>query len=57
VSSNLSVKQERVPPGAGELAHFHFRAHQFFFVLSGEATLELEDGSVQLRPGQGVNAD
>jgi mannose-6-phosphate isomerase-like protein (cupin superfamily) len=36
-SDGLSVICERVPPGAGEIAHYHERAHQFFYVLSGRA--------------------
>ena len=34
--------QERVPPGGRETRHFHSRARQFFFVLEGEAVLEVE---------------
>ena len=37
----LSVIQERVPPGGRETRHFHSRARQFFFVLEGEAVLEV----------------
>ena len=36
-----SVIQERVPPGGRETRHFHARARQFFFVLEGEAVLEV----------------
>jgi len=50
---SLSVIQERVPPGAGEVRHFHNRARQFFYVLAGVATLEMEGHSVELRPGEG----
>jgi mannose-6-phosphate isomerase-like protein (cupin superfamily) len=39
---DLSVIQERVPPGGQETRHAHSRARQFFFVLSGEAVLELD---------------
>ena len=53
-SAALSVIQERVPPGASEVMHFHSEAQQFFFVLSGHATLELEDRSVELGVGQGL---
>ena len=42
-SSNLSVIQERVPPGAAEVNHYHKKAHQFFYVLSGEATIEIKE--------------
>lgn len=38
----LLVIQERMPPGASEVRHFHSRARQFFYVLSGELTMELE---------------
>ena len=52
---NLSVIQERVPPSAGETAHFHSEAHQFFFVLSGTATLEMAGASLSFTSGQGVH--
>jgi mannose-6-phosphate isomerase-like protein (cupin superfamily) len=51
----LSVIQERVPPLAGETAHFHTRAHQFFYVLSGTATMEFESESVTFGPRQGLH--
>ncbi len=41
----LSVIQERVPPGKGERRHYHTQSRQFFFVLEGVATLEA-DGKV-----------
>jgi len=53
-SPDLSVIQERVPAGAGEVRHRHLKAHQFFFVLSGTATIEFEDGDVVFGAGQGV---
>lgn len=40
-SANLSVIQERVPPGCSEQRHWHRHAEQFFFVLAGQATLEV----------------
>jgi mannose-6-phosphate isomerase-like protein (cupin superfamily) len=51
----LSVIQERVPPGTGEVMHFHTRARQFFHVLSGTATLEFKDRNVSFGAGQGVH--
>ncbi|HEY3572171.1 MAG TPA: cupin domain-containing protein [Thermoanaerobaculia bacterium] len=51
----LSVIQERVPPGGAEVMHFHSRARQFFYVLSGIATLELADGAVTFGAGEGVH--
>lgn len=52
---DLSVIYERVPPGAGEVRHYHSKARQFFFVLSGSATLEFETGPVTFHAGQGVH--
>lgn len=40
-SDALSVVHERVPPGGQEIRHVHQAARQFFFVLSGVATLEV----------------
>jgi len=40
-SENLSVIQERVPKGASEVRHLHNKAEQFFYVISGIATLEV----------------
>jgi mannose-6-phosphate isomerase-like protein (cupin superfamily) len=54
-SPNLSVIQELVPPGASEVKHVHAKAHQFFYVLSGTATLEFESHSCELTAGQGVH--
>ena len=53
--ADLSVIEERVPAGAGEIRHHHVRARQFFYVLSGTATLELDDGPVTVAAGQGMH--
>ena len=45
--ADLSVIQECVPAGAGETRHFHSRARQVFFVLSGAVELEC-DGTVSV---------
>ena len=52
---DLSVIQERVPPGAAEVRHYHRRSRQFFFILSGEAVIELEDSTVRLREREGLH--
>ncbi len=41
-ASGLSVIQEQMPPGTAEARHRHHVARQFFFVLSGELTIEVE---------------
>jgi mannose-6-phosphate isomerase-like protein (cupin superfamily) len=52
---DLSVIQERVPPGHGEVKHFHSKARQYFLVLKGRASLEFDDGSVIFGSGEGVH--
>jgi mannose-6-phosphate isomerase-like protein (cupin superfamily) len=42
-SSGLSIIQELVPAGGSEDKHYHLHSHQFFFVLNGEATMEIND--------------
>ena len=53
-NSNLSVIEERMPPGAFEVRHFHKNAQQFFLILSGQATVEIDGGQTVLLAGQGV---
>jgi mannose-6-phosphate isomerase-like protein (cupin superfamily) len=52
--ADLSVIQERVPPGDQERRHRHARARQFFYVLAGEATLEIDGRAFVMRAGQGI---
>lgn len=54
---DLSVIQERVPAGAGEVRHFHNKARQYFYVLSGTATIELQDGEISFGAHQGVHIE
>ena len=53
--TDMSVVQERVPAGATEVKHYHSQARQFFYVLSGIASLELEDHSITFGAGEGVH--
>ena len=50
----LSVIMERMPPGTSEVRHFHGKARQFFFVLQGELTMEVEHQCVVLTAEQGL---
>jgi len=52
--SDLSVIQERIPPGAGEVRHYHQRARQLFFVLSGELLIELGEQHFRLSSGDAL---
>ena len=53
-SEDLSVIEERMPPGTAEHRHFHFRARQFFYVLEGELTIEVDGNLQSMKPHQGL---
>lgn len=53
-SPELSIIQERMPPGTSELRHRHGRARQFFYVLRGHLTLECAGTHHRLTSGQGL---
>ncbi len=54
-SAGLSVIHERAPPGAGEVRHLHKAAEQFFYVLSGQATVELDGRTIVAETGEGIH--
>lgn len=53
-SDNLSVIEERMPPDRKEERHVHSASRQFFFVLEGELTLEVEHHDYVIPAGKGV---
>jgi len=52
---DLSVIEERMPAGTTEQCHRHERSRQFFYVLDGEAALEVEGCLHRLRRGEGLH--
>jgi len=54
-SERLSVIQERMPPNTAEIRHYHARAEQFFYILSGIATLELDGEILTIHPRHGIH--
>lgn len=50
----LSVIQERMPPGTFEKRHYHNHARQFFYILAGQATLEVAGIVHTLQAHQGL---
>lgn len=50
----LSIIEERMPPETSELRHFHRRARQFFYVLEGELSIEIDGKMLELKVGQGI---
>ena len=53
---SLSIKQERMPAGTEETKHFHREAQQFFFILKGVASFEMNNGSsITVNAGEGLH--
>jgi mannose-6-phosphate isomerase-like protein (cupin superfamily) len=50
----LSIIEELMPPGTSEIRHFHIYSRQFFYVLEGELTIEVEEHSFVLQAGEGL---
>lgn len=54
-SQELSVIEERMPPGTAEVKHYHQRAQQLFYVLSGVATFQIEGRQLRVRARESVH--
>jgi mannose-6-phosphate isomerase-like protein (cupin superfamily) len=54
---DMSVIQERVPPGGAEVMHYHNAARQFFYILEGETTMVFEDREIILKNGEGIEVE
>ncbi len=50
----LSVIEEQMPAGASEVRHYHVSSQQFFFVLSGEAVMEVDGCEMRLAVCEGL---
>lgn len=53
-NTDLSVIHERMPAQTAEVNHYHHHAQQFFFILSGTATIELNDQRIELKQHDGI---
>lgn len=52
--SDLAVIQERVPPGLGEVKHYHAKSRQLFFVLQGSLEITIGEERLELREGDSL---
>ena len=53
-SPEMTIIQESMPPGAEEKMHRHSRSRQFFYVLSGTATMIHNGESTTLQVHDGL---
>ncbi|MES2565903.1 MAG: GNAT family N-acetyltransferase [Bacteroidota bacterium] len=54
-SDELSVIQERMPPQGMETLHYHKNTQQVFYILSGQATFELNGEIVAALPKESIH--
>ncbi|WP_372633709.1 cupin domain-containing protein [Cohnella sp.] len=51
---SLSIIHERMPPRTEETRHYHNRSKQFFFILLGNATIELNGEHYEVNQQEGL---
>jgi mannose-6-phosphate isomerase-like protein (cupin superfamily) len=54
-SKSLSIIKERVPSGVSEMRHSHRNAEQFFYILKGTATIEIDGKNNLVSEGEGIH--
>lgn len=54
-NSDLLIIEERMPPSTAEQRHYHSLAEQFFYVLEGTLTMELDGVVHVLEPRSGIS--
>jgi mannose-6-phosphate isomerase-like protein (cupin superfamily) len=54
-SESLNIKVEKMPSGTSEVKHYHQKAQQFFYILSGTATFEVNEEMLQVKSGEGLH--
>jgi mannose-6-phosphate isomerase-like protein (cupin superfamily) len=51
---DLSVIQERVPPGGYEKRHYHQKSTQLFYILRGNAVMEKDGVRYEMKTGDSI---
>lgn len=54
---DLSIIAEKMPPRTAEDMHYHQKTWQFFYVLSGQATMRFSNHTLLLNTGVGVEIE
>ncbi len=54
-SKHLSIIQEHMPPATQEQKHYHHFAEQFFFILGGVASFQIEEEWIEVEQGEGIH--
>jgi len=54
-TDDLSIIQEIMPPNTTEKLHFHKNSQQFFYILKGIATFEIENEIFIVKNGNSIH--
>ncbi|MFK7950220.1 MAG: cupin domain-containing protein [Saprospiraceae bacterium] len=54
-SHDLHIIEELMPPNTSETKHYHHIAQQFFYILKGVATFEIEAETYEIQTREGVH--
>ena len=54
-SESLSVIREKMPASTYEQFHYHKKSQQFFYILSGVATFEIDEITLTVEPDNGIH--
>lgn len=54
-SENLSVIEELMPANTSEQIHYHNFSEQYFHILNGTATFEIEKEIIEVNKGEGIH--
>lgn len=54
-SDSLSVIKEIMPQGTSEKLHYHEKAQQLFYILSGKATFEIDDEIITITQNESIH--
>lgn len=54
---DLTIIRETMPPGTSEKLHYHELTLQFFYILSGRATFEIDNVTIVIMPNEGIRID
>ncbi|MFK7811866.1 MAG: cupin domain-containing protein [Maribacter sp.] len=54
-SDNLSIIEELMPANTSEQKHYHNFSEQYFYILNGTASFEIENKILEVNKGEGVH--
>ncbi len=51
-SKEITIVEEKIAPGIKEIRHYHEQASQYFYIISGTGTFEINEESIMIGKGE-----